>query len=378
MSSLYLHIPFCERKCLYCDFYSVEGVARMDRFLSALHREIDLYSEYTGTFETIFLGGGTPSLLTPEQLQKILSHLRDRFHVKPDAEVTLETNPGTVDARKLADFRASGVNRLSVGIQSFVEEELRFLSRIHTADEATRCIRDAREQGFGNISIDLIYSLPGQDRTRWERTLTEALALRPDHVSAYSLIVEENTPLWRLVADGRVVPNSLESEAELYEFTMDFMAAHGYEHYEVSNYAKPGFRCRHNHAYWSHENYLGFGPSAHSFWIGPSLHEGNRWANVASVEAYCRMLEEGHPPVEFREVVARKELANERMFLGLRSDGVNFDRLVNDLGMHLTRNQKATVSHLVAEGLAILQNETLRLTPRGFLLCDEIAERMMI
>ena len=378
MSSLYLHIPFCERKCLYCDFYSVEGIAKMERFLTALHREIDLYGTYRGTFDTVFLGGGTPSLLQPDQLRTILAHMRDRFLIASDAEVTLETNPGTVDAEKLAAFRQSGVNRLSVGIQSFDEEELRFLSRIHNASDAIRCVRDARDAGFENISIDLIYSLPSQGRARWERTLEQAMALNPDHVSAYSLIVEENTPLWRMVEEGRVIPNPPDEEAELYEFTMAFMALHGYEHYEVSNYAKPGFRCRHNHAYWSHQNYLGFGPSAHSFWVGSSAREGSRWANVPSVEAYCKRLDGSVAPVEFREVVKVKELANERIFLGLRSDGVDIGRMQNDLGVHLTGIQEHMLTQLVAEGLAQFENATLRLTPRGYLLCDEIAERMMI
>ncbi len=350
----------------------------MDRFLAALHREIDLYASYTGMFDTIFLGGGTPSLLEPSQLTAILHHLRERFSIAPDAELTLETNPGTVDAGKLAAFRQAGVNRLSIGIQSFDEEELRFLSRIHSAGDAIRCIGDARRAGFENISVDLIYSLPGQSRDRWARTLEQALKLEPVHLSAYSLIIEENTPLWRLVAEGQVTPNPTDAEAELYEFTMATMAQYGYEHYEVSNYAKPGFRCRHNHAYWTHQNYLGFGPSAHSFWVGRSAREGSRWANVSSIEVYCRKVEAGETPVDFREVVNVRELANERIFLGLRSDGLNIERMQNDLGIRLSNNQEQTVAQLVAEGLAHIESTTLRLTPKGYLLCDEIAERMMI
>jgi oxygen-independent coproporphyrinogen III oxidase len=379
LASLYIHIPFCEKKCLYCDFYSIETLAPMDEFLKALDMEIAAGAERGAgvRFDTVFFGGGTPSLLTPAQLQRILSSLRSSYSIAPDAEVTLETNPGTVTPGKLSAFRSLGVNRLSVGIQSFDEQELHFLSRIHDSAQAVEAVTQARKAGFDNLSIDLIYSLPGQTSHQWLLTLERGLALEPQHISAYSLIVEDNTPLSRMVRAKQVSPNPVEAEAALFELTMQIMADSGFEHYEVSNYAKPGRRSRHNYAYWSHENYLGFGPSAHSFWRAPDGQSGERWANIANVSTYARRLLEGEKPLAFRESVGVKELINERIFLGLRADGVNLHRLETEFGIPLSVGQQEIVRQLVREQLASEEGSVLRLTARGFLLCDEIAGRLM-
>lgn len=209
MASLYLHIPFCERKCIYCDFYSVETLSHTDAFLSALRTEIDQYASYAGEEEvrTVYLGGGTPSLLAPVQMEGIIAALRRIFRISPGAEVTVEVNPGTATREKFADYRRLGVNRLSIGIQSFHEQELRFLGRIHDSAQAVRCVEDARAAGFDNVSIDLVYSLPGQSAEAWLDNLRRAVDLAPAHVSAYSLIVEDNTPLSRMVATKIVTPN---------------------------------------------------------------------------------------------------------------------------------------------------------------------------
>jgi oxygen-independent coproporphyrinogen-3 oxidase len=380
MPSLYVHIPFCEKKCLYCDFYSVENVSAMDDFLEALVLEIARYSPYgeARRFDTVFFGGGTPSLLRPEQLQIVLSQLRNRFDILPDAEITLETNPGTADARTLRAYRDLGVNRLSIGIQSFHEDELRFLSRIHDSADAIRCYTGARAAGFDNVSLDLIYSLPGQSPDRWEANLRRAVDLGPDHISAYSLIVEDHTPLSRMVQANLVSPNPSEAEAALYEWTMGFLEARGYEHYEVSNYARPGRRSRHNCAYWAHEDYLGFGPSAHSFWKSAGEPAGRRWWNVANVRTYCERLAEGKLPVASEEGVGGKELINERIFLGLRSDGLNLLQAERDFRFEFQARQHELIRALVTENLAVLQDGLLRLTPRGYLLCDEISERLFV
>ena len=218
MASLYLHIPFCEKKCVYCDFYSNENFSPMEDFLKALDREIGLYAEYASkaTFETIFFGGGTPSLLTPEQLETVLSKLHRVFTIEPGAEVTLETNPGTVTPEKLKAYRSLGVNRLSVGIQSFHEEDRRFLSRIHDSRQAIECIETARAVGFDNLSIDLIYALPDQTKAHWLQNLEKAISLEPNHISAYGLIVEDNTPLARLVSSHLVSPKPGEDESVFY------------------------------------------------------------------------------------------------------------------------------------------------------------------
>jgi oxygen-independent coproporphyrinogen-3 oxidase len=380
MPSLYLHIPFCEKKCLYCDFYSVENRNSMDDFLSALDREIRMEGPLADgvTFDTVFFGGGTPSVLEPGQLENILHRLHGTFAVSPDAEVTLETNPGTVDLGKLKAYRSLGVNRLSIGVQSFNEEELRFLSRIHDRDQAIRCVDLARRAGFANISLDLIYSLPGQGLERWTENLRRALELGPEHISAYSLIVEDQTPLARMVASGEITPNPAETEASLYEYTMNFLTESGYEHYEVSNYARPGFRSRHNVAYWSHENYLGFGPSAHSFWSSPGTDSGRRWWNIAGIATYVDRIRGGRLPVASEERLNARELINERIFLGLRSDGVRLAKLEADFRFEFLRRQRDLMHHMVADGLAVVTDGTLRLTSRGYLLCDEISERLLL
>jgi len=378
MPSLYVHIPFCQRKCIYCDFYSIETVSLMESFLDALCTEIALSAETARgvVFDTLFFGGGTPSLLAPGQLSRVMEALHGAFTIDPGAEISLETNPGTVTPEKLSAFRSLGINRLSIGIQSFDEDELRFLGRIHNGPDAVRCVGDARAAGFMNLSVDLIYSLPSQTRASWDATLSRALALGPDHLSAYSLIVEDDTPLARMVASRIVSPNPLEAEASLYEHTMAVMERAGFEHYEVSNYAKPGFRSRHNSAYWSHEAYLGFGPSAHSFWRRSPGSAPVRWGNAPALNRYCEALRRGELPVEMREEVSREQLCNERIFLGLRSSGVDLRRLEREFD--LPADRIALARALEGDGSAVLDGGTLRLTDRGYMLCDEIAARMMI
>jgi oxygen-independent coproporphyrinogen-3 oxidase len=379
VASLYVHIPFCERKCLYCDFYSVTDAERVEDFLAALAQEIALQEDHGkgSGFETIFFGGGTPSLLTPTQVERILSHLHAAFRIAPDAEVTLEANPGTVTGETLRALRSLGINRLSIGIQSFSDHELKALGRIHDRAEALRCLDLARAAGFDNIGIDLIYSIPGQALAGWEDNLRTAVGLAPQHIAAYSLILEEGTPLARLVEAGAIRINSAELEAQMYEQAMAWLGARGYEHYEVSNYALPGFRCRHNCNYWSHENYLGFGPSAHSFWKEAEGKRGRRWWNVADLSTYVDRLKNGVLPIESEEQVGAKEMLNECIFLGLRSSGVDLARLRSDLNYDPEALQRDTVQWLLDENMAVLESGILRLTSKGFLLCDEICSKLL-
>lgn len=375
---MYVHIPFCERKCLYCDFYSVGRTERVEDFLAALTREIALRAGYGGqaAFETIFFGGGTPSLLAPGQIEHILSQLHAALRIAPGAEVTLEANPGTVTKDKLRGYRSLGINRLSIGVQSFHNHELKALGRIHDRAEALHSVELARAAGFDNVSLDLIYSIPGQSVAEWEDNLTTAVDLAPQHIAAYSLIVEEGTPLARLAQAGKVRTNSVEVEAQMYERAMEFLGAHGYEHYEVSNYALPGFRCRHNGNYWSHENYLGFGPSAHSFWKEGDGTSGRRWWNVADLLTYVDRLKDRALPVESEEQVGTRELVNERIFLGLRSSGLDLARLRGDFGCDLASFRGDKVQRLLDEKMAILERGILRLTSKGYLLCDEICSQL--
>lgn len=374
MASLYLHIPFCEHKCIYCDFYSIESLDPMESFLKALSREIELYSAFPGeeTFETIFFGGGTPSLLSPDDIRNILLQLRSTFAVTPHTEITLETNPGTVDEKKLEGFLNAGVNRLSFGVQSFFDDDLQFLTRIHSSAQAKECIRLARRVGFTNVNLDLIFALPSQTRARWKHNLEEAISLDTTHISAYSLIVEESTPLARMVKTKQVSPLPIELEAEMYEYTMATLAGAGFEHYEVSNYAKPGFRSRHNCNYWNHANYIGFGPSAHSFW------RDRRWWNIASVKNYCeRILDRNAAPVAGEEWLTRTQLFDETIMLGLRGEGIRLDHVQKEFGMNLSPGEEPVIGEFLADGLATIDDRVLRLTEKGFMVCDEVSSLML-
>jgi oxygen-independent coproporphyrinogen-3 oxidase len=383
VASLYLHIPFCEHKCIYCDFYSIapgEGLERSElptgRFLEALKKEITLRAsagDSRTSYETIFFGGGTPSLLSALELGAILEQLAGCFSIDPNAEITLETNPGTVDPQKLGEFRSLGINRLSIGVQSFHEDDLQFLTRIHSSGAAKQCVRDAYAAGFKNVSIDLIFSLPSQTTDRWVSNLDQAMELNPTHISCYSLIVEANTPLFRMVENKQVSLLSREVDADLYELTIAYLTGRGYEQYEVSNFAKPGFKSRHNKSYWDHTDYLGFGPSAHSFTSRSKHLEGpERSWNVANLSDYCSKLEQGQLPVIGMEHLAVEQLVEEEIFLGLRSEGIDLIHFRTRFGRDLMAENMLKVQDLLDGNMAVVENGRLRLTAKGYPLCDEI------
>ncbi|MEP0822588.1 MAG: radical SAM family heme chaperone HemW [Ignavibacterium sp.] len=380
-ASLYLHIPFCEHKCIYCDFYSIapgDSAARdyatlIREFLVSLEKEIDLRSAdrtLQSRFETVFFGGGTPSLLSPSDLQEILSLLRSSFTIDPDAEITVETNPGTVDAGKLEAFRAAGINRLSIGIQSFHEDDLRFLTRIHSSQQAKECVRAARDAGFENVSVDLMFSLPGQSRERWMQNLEQAIALGPQHLSCYSLIVEPGTPLQRMVETKQIATLPPEVDADLYATTIEMLMSNGFTQYEVSNFARPGFHSRHNLNYWNRGNYLGFGPSAHSHW------NGVRWWNVSNLNSYTQRIAQGQLPVAGEERLSRDQAVEEEIFLGLRSTGIDIAGFRQRHDIDLFERYGEVIEDLLRSGLAVFEHHVLRLTPTGYSLCDEIALRL--
>jgi len=368
MAGIYLHIPFCEHKCIYCDFYSIESLEHTTRFLTALDREIVLSAGFTGEekIETIYFGGGTPSILSPKDIERILSRIYSLFTLHPDAEITLETNPGTVTEEKLRSFRSLGINRLSIGIQSFHEDELKFLTRIHSASEAIECVESAYRVGYENIGVDLIFALPRQTLSRWEANLHQALALNPKHISAYGLIVEQGTQLWRMVESKQVSPLPLKTEAEMYRFTMEYLRSAGFEHYEVSNYSRPGFRSRHNSNYWNHTPYLGLGPSAHSF------RDNRRWWNTANLNTYCSRLEEWKAPVAGDENLSREQLFAETIMLGMRSDGVCVDKIKTRYDVDLLKTLSPNLDHMMKDSLVRYDPPRLHLTDHGYLYCDEI------
>jgi len=377
MAGLYFHIPFCEHKCIYCDFYSVvpqSSAREVASFLTGLRTELELYGAspyHSSKYETVFFGGGTPSLLSPVDVEKILDLLRTRFSISQDAEITLETNPGTVDFERLRELRAAGITRVSIGVQSFHDDDLKFLTRIHSSSEAADCVRDAFRAGFDDVGIDLIFALPSQTSKRWLGTLDKAIALQPTHVSCYSLIVEPGTPLERLIASGQIQSLSVAADAELYELTIDTLVSRGYEQYEISNFARPGSQCRHNVNYWNHTNYIGLGPSAHSFW------EGERWWNVSDANIYRNLLDSGRLPIEGRERLSPDELLEEDLYLGLRSSGIDVELFAARHGAWVLERFRSAMESLREEKMLAWEGNRIRLTPRGYALCDEICATLM-
>lgn len=331
--SLYLHFPFCERKCRYCDFLSgPAGEETREEYVDLLCREIELRageitapSESAAAVDSIFIGGGTPSLMTPVQAARVMDTIRSRYQVLSDAEISMEINPGTVDPLKLLGFKAAGIGRLSIGVQSFDDSELRLLGRIHTAAEARETFHAAREAGFDNINLDLMSALPGQNIETWSNTLKEAVSLGPEHISAYSLIIEEGTPLASLLDSGELpdLPSE-EEDRRMYHFTKQFLASEGYRRYEISNYAKAGYECRHNCGYWTGHEYLGLGLGASSC-LG-----GERFRNPDKMNDYRKAVNDTneYDPVNAmrreRQTLTREDRMEEFMFLGLRmTEGVS-------------------------------------------------------
>lgn len=380
MSGLYVHIPFCERKCIYCNFYSIETFEGKERYLRAVDREITMRADEirargvaVGEFDTVFLGGGTPSLLSPEEIGTIMAALGREFTIAEGAEVTMECNPGTLDEGWLAGYRDLGVNRISFGVQSFDDEELRFLSRIHTAEQASQSIELARGY-FENVSLDLIFALPKQTRERWRSNLQRGVELGTGHISAYSLIFEEGTPLHAMRRAGAVRPIADDLEADMYEETMETLSAYGFEQYEVSNYARPGRECRHNLGYWERQSYLAFGPSAHGF-----LREGSplRWANVSNLSAWLEGIENNRLPVASSEEITPSLAIEELIYLGLRSRGVSLEEFQHFAGESLQEAAPTTVAALCADGYARLADGRLSLTRKGYPFADRFAVELI-
>lgn len=380
MRGLYLHIPFCSKKCVYCDFYSVETTHRIEEFVHMLLHEIALRAAFTkpsaGVFDTVFFGGGTPSLLSVEQMERIVAALHEHFVIAPAAEWTMECNPGTVTLETLKGYRALGINRLSFGVQSFFEEELKFLSRIHNASEAFDAVKAARAAGFENVNIDLMFALPNQSMERWQRTVEQAVALETEHISAYSLIFEEGTPLHAMRLRGEVQPQHEEHDVAMYEWTMNTLLSHGYEQYEVSNFARSGKYCCHNCLYWQGGEYLAFGPSAHGYRIRQNTHTNDvheRYWNVRSLHRYTEALRQNTLPTANTEQLSRTERLFERAFLELRSQGIRLQAFERDFGIKLAQVLEPLFAKYQGEDLWRITNGRLVLTQRGYTLCDAIS-----
>jgi oxygen-independent coproporphyrinogen-3 oxidase len=373
-SALYIHIPFCDHKCIYCDFYSIITSDNISAFLNSLKKEIEyfsgLYSEER-TFSSIFFGGGTPSLMQPDYILEILNHLKKNFNVDIDAEVTMETNPGTVDKAKLKKFKEAGINRISIGIQSFDEGELKFLTRIHDKQTAIQTVYNAAEVGFENISVDLIFNLPNQTKEKWIKNLETAIQLPIKHLSAYSLILEKGTILNKLVLDKKVTMQDDDCDADLYETTIDFLLSKGFYQYEVSNFTKSGYECLHNNTYWRYRDYLSFGTSSHSFIAG------KRWWNYSSLKKYISEIELNNNAIMNSEIISNEQMHDEYVMLALRSSGLDIDDYKKKFSDDWIKKNNSYFELLKNEQHLSIENNWIRLTSKGYAVCDEILKNIL-
>jgi putative oxygen-independent coproporphyrinogen III oxidase len=360
MTGLYVHVPFCLTRCGYCDFNAYVDLGHLSgRYAAALRAEAALAAPAweEERFRSVFFGGGTPTTLAPSTLVGILDELKERFEVAPDAEVTVEANPDTVDEESLSALVAGGFNRLSMGAQSFDPDMLRALERLHEPHSVREARGAARRAGFTNVNVDLIFGTPGETMDSWRRTLREAAALEPDHLSCYALTVEPATPLGRTVASGVFPAPDPDVQADMFDEAGRFLQGGGYVHYEVSNWCRPGFECLHNLGYWRREAYLGLGAGAHS------SRGGRRWWNLRPPAAYLHAVEGGAAPVGGEERLGPGEIRLEEVFLALRtSEGVPAGQI-----------DRARAASFVQNGLLRRRNGRLVPTDRGMFLANEVA-----
>jgi len=351
----------------------------LNDYVNGMLREMELRADRAGerpTVPTLYLGGGTPSLLDAGQVGRLIDGTAKWFDLEGGAEITLEANPGTLAPESLAGYRQAGVNRLSIGIQSFNDRLLSVLGRIHSADEARNSFALARKAGFDNVGIDLIHGLPGQTLSMWEEELRQAVALAPEHISAYGLSIEEGTPLYAWERAGQLALPEEESAVRMFELTTELLAAAGYEQYEISNFARAGCRSRHNQVYWRRENYFGFGAGAHSF-LGNSAG-GVRWHNTNDIASYLQLLAVGTLPEEERHELSRSVAMGEFLFLGLRLlEGVEIARFNAEFGTSPLAAYPEVIPQLLEEGLLEMDNGRIRLGSRAILLSNQVFMRFL-
>ena len=393
MAGIYLHIPFCTSRCVYCDFYSTQYQDKKKDYVNALVRELRLRADYLRrggertTIQTIYLGGGTPSTLETSMLETIFNALYSTYDIAPQAEITLEANPDDLTPRKIHELHSLPVNRLSIGIQTFDSDRLRLLRRRHNGTQAFRAVRDSQEAGYDNISIDLIYGLPGQTLDTWAADLQTAVELQVQHISAYSLIYEKGTPLWDMRDRHQVEEADEELSLKMFNLLIDTLTDNGFEHYEISNFARPGFRSRHNSSYWQGIPYLGCGPSAHSYdgkdrqWNNPDLI-----AYINQIGKCSRPEDFDNAPWIVKEKLNLYERYNDFIITALRTtDGVDLNQMKTDFGQRLHDYCLQTAAPYLQNGLLErtynekeqAPKDLLRLTRRGLFLSDGIMSDLL-
>ncbi|MCC7431264.1 radical SAM family heme chaperone HemW [bacterium] len=358
MAGIYVHIPFCSSVCQYCDFYVTTRRKDEKPFFNALLSEISFYSNKKLQVKTIYFGGGTPSVVEVCELEKVLRKIFDCFDVCENPEITIEVNPKEVSFQKLIAYKELGFNRLSIGIQSFFDSELRFLTRLHNSKDGIFCFEISRKAGFENISLDLIFGLENQTLETWQKNIEKIVELSPEHLSLYGLTFYEGTKFTQKLRRGKISKISEELELKMFLFAHEFLEKNGFTHYEISNFCKPNYKSLHNSNYWNHTSYFGFGPSAHSF------NENKRFWNVSDLETYVELVnKQGFGKTE-EEKISSKMLVLEKMMLGLRQkEGIKFT--------------KTEALKTVPEGYYTLENGFLKLTAEGFAVHDEICEKLI-
>lgn len=374
LAGIYIHIPFCKQACHYCDFHFSTNHKYVDEMTAAICMELKLQKDYLTQepINTIYFGGGTPSLLSSSQLSDMLTIIRSEYQVTDHAEVTLEANPDDLDRQKLQMLFDAGVNRLSIGIQSFHEKTLQFLNRAHDRKQALQCLEDARAVGFNNISIDLIYGIPSENHQLWQEDLAQAIKLQPEHISSYCLTIEPKTTFGNWLKKGNIPPVEEEYAADQFEILIDELSKAGYEQYEVSNFCKPGFYSRHNSSYWKQNKYLGIGPSAHSY------NGQTRQFNVSHNPKYMKALADKIIPYEL-DVLTKADKVNEYLLTTLRTTwGANLKRIKNEWQYDLELNEKNYLHQLFEKKYAIIEDNHLKLTRSGLLLADKISADLFV
>ena len=367
MAGIYIHIPFCKQRCLYCAFYSSTLHSKQQEYCDALCREIIMRRNYIiGIIDTVYFGGGTPSTLTREQLQKILGTIKENYRLSPSAEITIEANPDDLTPEYLATLRSLSFNRLSMGIQSFDDAQLKAIGRRHTAERARQAVKDARTAGFENISIDLMFALPSSTSAQWQESIKQAIELRPTHISAYNLTYEEETPLYRALQQGKIEAVDEEENLKQFEILIEQLAAAGYRHYEISNFALPGYESRHNSSYWHDIPYLGCGAAAHSY-----NGESRSW-NISDIKTYIESINNGVPFSEVEQLTTAEQY-NDTILTRLRTaDGVPSDWMRKKFGDKLTDYMLRNAAPHIAAGRLKEDNGILSLTREGLFISDAI------
>ncbi|GAB6267431.1 MAG: radical SAM family heme chaperone HemW [Smithella sp.] len=368
-AGLYIHIPFCLSKCGYCSFYSIKSIHLIPEYIAALKKEIKYYRNFFSSFDTIYIGGGTPSLLSVQQIDDILTTVNKYYKINRRAEITIEVNPGDVSLEYFQTLRKSGISRLNIGVQSFDDKILQLLGRRHSAKEAIAAIEAARAAGFDNLGIDLIYGVHGLSIKSWKNTLQKAVSFKPEHISCYQLSLDDRAPLYKKYSsEGWHLPDE-NTELKLFLTTAEELENAGYMHYEVSNFSRSAkLQSKHNMKYWQHLPYLGLGPAAHSF-LG-----NKRWWNTSAVKTYLNKIAQAKMPLEDTETLSAEQLQLEALFLGLRTKaGIDLKHYKTKYGADLLKDKKTIIDALIEDKLVELKNGFLRPTRTGMAVADSLA-----